>query len=634
MSVEAELADGRVLEFPDGTPPHVVQATVKKVLGITKAPEAAALDRGKAALSGVNAGIAGLVGLPVDTAENLVNLGLAGVGTAATALGKPDFAPSLLRGTPGGSESIRRLMESAKIGTANPRPDDAASRMLHTGGTIAGGSMVPGASVKGALAAATVGAVAGEALGPQWVGVGAMAPAAGAQAAAGLKNAVAAKAAPIVETFKQAGTMPSAGQATDNTFLHGLENLAAKFPGGSGVMKSFIESQQRNMGGQARTGVPTEAAGRAIEKGVTGEGGFLERTRGTWQQLDQKMADKIGGPYNVPPLNTLRVMDELVTPVAGAERTTGALVNKRIADIREQFKADTVDNMGAMPFEALRNLRSRVGSMLDDALVSDIPTTELKKVYGALSKDLEAGARAVGAGKEFDRQSNFYRSRMDRIESVLDRVIGKGKQPEDIFKTFMPTDPDQANKARAVMRSLSPSERAIVSEAAANRLGRAKPGVQDVEGDIFSSETFLTNWNKLSAGAKAQLFPEPPLRENIEKIARAASHIRGGKGIYANPSGTAGSFAAYSVYASPIASIATGSVAPLVAAGGAAGTAYIGAKMLTNPKVVEWLATPVKPSSPQAASHLARLGVIYNSTKDEALKGELAKFIESANNQP
>ena len=35
MAIEAELADGRILEFPDGTDPAVVQATVKRVLGQT-----------------------------------------------------------------------------------------------------------------------------------------------------------------------------------------------------------------------------------------------------------------------------------------------------------------------------------------------------------------------------------------------------------------------------------------------------------------------------------------------------------------------------------------------------------------------------------------------------------------------
>jgi hypothetical protein len=506
--------------------------------------------------------------------------------------------------------------------------------MLNTGGMIAGGSMIPGAGVRPALTASAGGAVASEALGPEWTGVGALAPAASRQVAAGVKNAVAARAAPTVNTFKEAGTMPSVGQAVDNVFLHGLENLATKFPGGAGVMQKFIEGQQRAMGARARTGVPTETAGRTIEKGVTGEGGFLERTKATWSELDNAVAAKIPQGSAFQPANTMRALDELTQPVQGAEKTTGALVNPKIAEMRENLTADISANNGQVPFEALRALRSKVGSMLDQSLVTGIPGGELKKVYGALSADLEAAATQAGAGREFARQNNFYRARMDRIETVLDRVIGKGKQPEDIFKTFMPTDPDQANKARAVLRSLSPSERQVVSEAVANRLGRAKPGVQDSESSVFSSETFLTNWNKLSPGAKAQLFPDSPLRENMDKIAKAASSIRTGKGVYANPSGTAGSFAAYSVYLSPLASIASGSAAPVTAAALTSGTAFVGAKMMTNPKVVEWLAKPVNPTRPNEAElHLVRLGVIYNNSKDDALKSEIEKFIESAQGQ-
>ena len=326
-------------------------------------------------------------------------------------------------------------------------------------------------------------------------------------------------------------------------------------------------------------------------------------------------------------------LDDLVKAVPGAEKTTAALVNPKIAAIRENFSADVAKNPNGVPFEALRALRSRVGSMLDDALVTGIPGGELKRLYGALSKDLEEGANAVGAGKEFARQNNFYRARVDRIESVLERVIGKGKQPEDIFKAVNPTDPDQANKLRAVMRSLEPAERQVVSDAIVNRLGRASPGKQNELGDLFSTETFLTNWNKLSVGAKSQLFPDLKTAANIDKIAKAASEIRTGKGIYANPSGTAGSFAAYSVYLSPVAAAASGTVAPVIAAGTAAGSAYIGAKMMTNPKVVDWLATPIAPSQPgAAAAHLARLGAIYRETKDDGLKTELSNFIGALGN--
>jgi hypothetical protein len=628
--IEAELADGRVLEFPDGTDPNVIQSTVKKMIGSQERPSPSLGDRVNALQGGLYRGAAGLAGLPMDTVENVYNLAKAGVGTVATAAGRPDLAPNLTRGTPLGSEWLANQMQNIGINTQNPRPDDTASRMLYTGGVIGGGSMLPGAAVKPTIAAGGAGAVAGEISdNPLAPAIGAMVPGAVGQAAAVAKNAMAARAAPTVETFKQAGTMPSVGQAVDNVFLHGMENLASKFPGGAGVMQKFIEGQQSRMGAQARTGTPTEAAGRAIEKGV---GGFLERTNATWRQLDSAVAAKIPPTVRVSPANTLQAIDDLTRPVQGAENLTGGMVHPEIAKIRANLGKDLEANNGAIPYEALRRVRSDLGQMMDQTLVSGIPQGQIKKLYGALSKDMEATANAAGAGKEFARQNNFYRARMDRVESVLERVIGKGKQPEDIFKTFYPTDPDQANKVRAVMRSLAPSERQVVSEAVANRLGRARPGSQDADSTVFSSETFLTNWNKLSPGAKAQLFPDPPLRENMDKIARAASQIRTGKGVYANPSGTAGSFAAYAVYMGPIAALG-GAIGNFPGALGAsvasAATANIGAKMLTNPKVVDWLAKPVNPQRPgEAAAHLARLAVIYNQS-DEETKKELGAYMQS-----
>lgn len=622
-------------------------------------------ERGQAVLGGVNRGIAGLVGLPVDTAENIANLGIAGVGSVANLAGRPDLAPNLIRGTFGGSESIAALLNKAGIGTTNPRPDDAASRMLHTAGVIGGGSMIPGAGVKPALTAAAGGAVAGEALGPEWVGVGAMTPAAAGQAVTGMRNAITAKTAPNVQTFKEAGAMPSAGQATQSVFLSGLENLAAKFPGGAGVMRKFIEKQQADFGSRARTGVPAEEAGRAIESGVRGEGGFLERFRATQDKLYSRLDRFIPNDKTIDVSRTKEALADLNADIPGAPNVSKFFKNEKIQSIEGALKKDTSGlpaaeqsmdpfrlamaktlpmseadrkalfaafDQGQLPYEAVKKLRTLVGREISDgSLVSTVPKSKWKALYAALSDDLGVAAQSSGpqAERAWKVANDYSRSGMKRIDNVLDRVIGKGSQPEDIFKRFFPTDPDQANKVRAVMRSLKPEERQIVSQAVANRLGRATPGHQGDVGDVFSSETFLTNWNKLSSGAKAQLFPDPPLRENMERLARAAANIREGKGIYSNPSGTAGSFAAYSVYASPIASIATGSPAPVVAAGGAATAAYLGAKMLTSPRVVEWLAKPINPSKPgEAVGHLARLAVIYNQS-DEATKAELDRFMQS-----
>lgn len=507
---------------------------------------------------------------------------------------------------------------------------------------------------------------------------------------------VASKYAPMLETFKQAGTMPSVGQLTDNTFFHGLENLAGKYPGGAGIMENFIKNQQKQMGTQTITGVSAEAGGRAIEKGITGEGGFLGRTKATWNMLDDALASKIPRGAETAPVNTARVLDELTAAPQGLTATSKILTNPKLQEIYNAFKSDlappkvalpgqevpsiykTIDrnvieqiqppilktietaatelhphgygapsppvslpttDVGSkitVPYQTLRGLRSKVGSMLDNALVSGIPGGELKQLYGALSKDMEAAANQAGAGREFARQNNYYRARMGRIEDVLDRVIGKGRQPEDIFKTFMPTDPAQAGKVRTVMRSLDASERKVVSEAVVNRMGKASPGKQDEFGELFSSEVFLTNWNKLSPGAKQQIFPDEPLRSNIEKVAKASAAIREGRGIYANPSGTAGSFAAYRIFLSPL--TAAGALAggmPGAAAGilveSAAhmGGAKLGAKLLTSPKFVEWLARPINPARGEAAQHLVRLGAIYSNEKDEGVKEELAKFIQS-----
>lgn len=641
MAIEAELADGRVLEFPDGTDPGVIQATVKKVMGAsTTPPPATAGDRATAGASGFNRGLAGLAGLPVDTAENLVNLGIAGVGTIATAAGRPDLAPDLLKGTPGGSQSIAGLMNKGGMATDNPRPDDAASRMLHTGGVIAGGSVMPGARVAPIIAAAAGGALASEGArqvglpNPDaYAGVGAMLPAAAVQTAQAAKTAIADRVSSRMQSFKDAGAEPSVGQATEFNFIQGFENLLSKFPGGQGVFRKFSERQQQDLGKTATTGVSAEDAGRAIEQGIKGEGGFLARSKATWQKLDDQLGARVG-QYNIPPNATLKALDQLVAPVAGAEKTTGALVNPKIAEIRDNFMADVKGNLGGMPFEAVRNLRSRVGAMIDDALVSGIPGGQLKKLYGALSADLETGANAVGAGKEFSRQNDFYRARMDRIENTLERVLGK--TPEDTFKRFMPTDANQVTTVRQTMRSLDPEQRKVVQQAVVDRLGRATPGKQDASGDVFSPDTFLTNWNKISDGAKAQIFSDPAVRKNMDSLAAVTEDLRGGGKVFANPSGTAGAAAPLGLgylFAKAGVHLMMGDVAGAATnaatAAGLMGGATIGAKMLTSPKVVEWLAQYPKVSPEAAPLHLARLGVIFNETKDPELKQELGRFVSS-----
>lgn len=92
--------------------------------------------------AGSNAGIAGLLGLPVDTALNVWDMGKAAIGTAQGAVtGKPPseiFDPANRSQYPGSSEYIREQFNKVPTGVLNTNishPEDAASRYLYTAGT-------------------------------------------------------------------------------------------------------------------------------------------------------------------------------------------------------------------------------------------------------------------------------------------------------------------------------------------------------------------------------------------------------------------------------------------------------------------------------------------------------------------
>ncbi len=624
--------------------------------------EAGALDRTQAAVSGVDKGMAKLVGLPVDAVESIINLGIAAYGTAKMAAGGGP-GPELLKGSKGGSEYNEKLLNEAGVRTDNPAPDDLAARMLHKGGEIAGSSIIPGgatkeamaASAKAAMAAAAGGATASETLGDEWTAVGALTPAAIKKSAGDLKTKISATVKPNVEQFEKAGTTPSVGQATQSTFVQGLENLASTFPGGVGVMRKFAERQQKDLGATASTGGSAENAGRAVKTGIDR---FVEDFKGRSGQLYDKLDTHVPKDAPVDVTQTRAALAELNADIPSAPALSKWFKSEKMQGIEGSLGKDTAAKQaqpiistildsagkgivkgetaaqpgGVIPYEAVKKLRTLVGrEIAEPSLVSDVPRSKWKALYGALSKDMEAMAAAQGpeAAQAFARANTHYAAGIKRIDEVLEPLRAK-VDPEDVFKAFAPNSPDQVNKVRGVMKSLNESERKVVTDAVVNRLGRATPGKQDDMGSVFSSESFLTNYSKLSPGARAQLFPEASMRESMEALAKSASNIREGSKVFVNPSGSAGKSAAYATGGAAVAtSVATGSALPIVGAASLVAGANIGARMLTSPKVVHWLAEASNAKPVNMPAHLARLATIYSDTKDDTLKDELGQYIAS-----
>ena len=123
MSITAELADGRKLEFPDDTDPSVIQATVKKLV---KAEPSSARVALQSAAKGAAAVPDMFLGLPAQA----FNLGSAGIGYAAGELGRPDIAASMPIAGPALTQPVRSGLEA--VGAISPEfePQTAGQRVL------------------------------------------------------------------------------------------------------------------------------------------------------------------------------------------------------------------------------------------------------------------------------------------------------------------------------------------------------------------------------------------------------------------------------------------------------------------------------------------------------------------------
>lgn len=582
-------------------------------------------------------GAADVIGLVTDPVVNLVNwLGEKGPTTQSLITGVPERRWPV-------QQTTREAWSNWLTGAGVPQPENARERVsgdigraltgtamtLGLGGGLSAGraatqtptvasrtgDLLTAQPVQQAIAAAGGAGAAGAAresgAGPGaqlLAGLGGgLAPAAGAAAgSAALRGAIRGRSGEqmqrTIADFNALGASPSVGQASGNRAVQGVENLLAGAPTSSGVMNRFAERQADELGGGLQAAAnnlsrnaSAERAGRAVERGTDV---FAGNTKAMKQALYWQADRYIPSTTQVPLSNTWQTIVKLSTPTQGAAATTGALINPRVQQLRQTLEQDLAAGGGQIPYEALKRVRSDIGEAISDySLSPDTPTRELKQLYGSLSRDMEAAARAQGpeAVRAAKRANNYTRAVADRMEMVQ-RVVDKNGGPERVFEAAMSGTRDGGTTLRSVMQSLPKDGQKAVTAAVIKRMGLATPGAQDAAGDVFSAGTFLTNWNRVSPEAKRALFDRygPAFSKNMDRIARVASNIKEGSKVYANPSGTANRAAALTYGGALVASLldpsktATGGLL----LGGAAANAA--ARWLTSPKIVAALGETTK----------------------------------------
>lgn len=621
-----------------------------------------------------------LDGLGVPKPENAEERVAGDIGRGITGTALTMGAGGLIQGARGTAAAASNPSALSRLGdllTAQPVQQTIASA---TGAGAAGIARENGVGPGGQALAGFLGALTPQGL--------------AAAGAAGLRGLVRGSSGTgmqqVIDDFAAIGATPSVGQAAGNRTIQGAENILADMPTSAGVVTTFSEGQGDKIGtGLQRVAdnlsksADSTSAGKAIQRGIEGEGGFKERTKAVQAQLYDALDAQIDPATRVGVETTAKTLPEINPAIPGAPNLSPLFQNARIRGIegaleRDAWGADAVGTRpgmpdvvkeagdtlkaqsddiarinaetaaeierknvlrtslgqkpiefvpypemgkpeidgeikalltgkadGQLPYQALKKLRTLVGQEIENAgLLSDVPRSKWRALYGALSQDMRAAAEAAGpkAVAAWTRANNYTSAMLNRMDAIA-HVVDKNGGPEKVFEAAINGTREGATTLRQVMQSLPAEGQRAVTAAVIRRMGRAVANQQDVGGEIFSARTFMTNWNRLSPEAQATLFGRygKEFSANMDRIARVADNIKKGANVYANPSGTANRAAALTYGGALVASMFDPSFATTgsLALGGVG--ANVVSRWLTNPSAVRWLAR---------ATALPRAGVL------------------------
>jgi hypothetical protein len=288
--------------------------------------------------------------------------------------------PSFLQPTPdaqdiGGSASIKAGLDAAgaAIGgtptsATQTQEDTPVNRVLHSAGEGAAGALLtPEVPITGALSGAAGGAasqttreagggpvaqtLAGLAAGTSVAALPAAAAGATRLAVRGGAEGQAAMQANIANA-ENAGVNLSVGAASGNKAIQKLESASGAMFGG-GPIAANREANAAAVGNRiddivdrlAPSGdVSPTGAGNAVNEAATSaKGNMRAAEKAAYAKVDAAVPPQTPVDVSAP----LAKLDDLTTPKAGAEATTGALVSPKVKELRDNLYADAAGQRGS-----------------------------------------------------------------------------------------------------------------------------------------------------------------------------------------------------------------------------------------------------------------------------------------------
>jgi hypothetical protein len=535
------------------------------------------LDRANAFATGYWRGLTNLVGLPVDTVQNVIDLGKAAIGAPYIALtGK--VPPAALQvgdraDVVGSGANLSRAATGTNIGSAmlNAANPEYQGGYLQTAGAGMTGVMAPNTGLQaanqaligsGSAMAAKLGYdVTGD---PATAVIAGLSPMGAQQAiTAGTKYAVRGGEAgrqqmeQRIQDLKNAGVAnPTLGLASGNKMIGGIENILQSTPGAVNIMGRARDSAISGLRGTVEDAANLASTNRgALESGTAIQSGiknFKNDFKGTQEQLYNRLGQYMPPQYPTDIVQTRGALAGLNADIPGAPALSKFFKNSKIQALESALQSDTAGNppgvmvtprpavaggglmnapvspppvqtpipgsqLDTLPFEAVKKTRTLVGNEIaDNSLMSQVPLSKWKPLYAAISQDLGNSAQRAGpeASQAFNRATDYTRAGSQRLERVA--PFAQTTAPEQAFTAMVNASKENVSTLQAVKKTLPTDARGTIAGTIIERLGKATNGVQNDTGTAWSPETFLTNWNKMAPKARDELFSGFPNSDAVK----------------------------------------------------------------------------------------------------------------------
>jgi hypothetical protein len=272
-------------------------------------------------------------------------------------------------------------------------------------------------------------------------------------------------------------------------------------PGGGPFRQSVTESigQLGNARGRA-----IEMAGGSTDPAIAG-GNVRSGIKVDFKNANEARLEEAYGQV------AKLVNPNVKTPLAATQKTVATILARRKASgTSSEGKAveavkEAVLRPEGLTFNGLKDLRTRLGTILRGATQEGLDKGELKEIYAALANDLEASARNAGgeqAAKMAERASALAKSIKGWEEGLKKVLGGKMQSNEGITETILRA----ARKEGGDLNTLSLARSAVPAKAWKDIASTAISRLGLDSKDQFSPSIFLTDYNKLSDRGKKLLF--------------------------------------------------------------------------------------------------------------------------------